>query len=86
MENLLNPAPRLITPAPLTATGPLGLCYHCVIARKSDPARAVSEAITLAPVSVQISDALGQPVGVAIVALPHCNACLAGGTSLLVTG
>jgi hypothetical protein len=79
-----TPSSLTIIP-PLTATGPLGLCYHCVTARKTDPARHVAEAITLAPVAVQIGDALGNVVGVQMVPVPHCIACLGGTGSRLIT-
>lgn len=72
-------------PKPLTATGPLGLCYQCVIARQKDPARPVAQAITLAPSAVQITGAIGQVIGVQMVALPHCQACLTGTSSRLIT-
>lgn len=75
--------PQIAVVPPLVATGPLGLCHPCVTARKTDPARQVAEAITLAPVSVQISDGIGQVIGVAMVALPHCYGCLGGGSKLI---
>ena len=80
-----NTPPGLAIIPPLIATGPLGLCYHCVTARKTDPARHVAEAITLAPVAVQIGDALGNIVGVQMVPVPHCMACLGGTGSRLIT-
>jgi hypothetical protein len=79
-----TPAGLTIIP-PLAATGPLGLCYHCCAARKTDPARTVSEAICLAPVSVNIGDALGNVIGVAMVAVGHCMDCLGGTASRLIT-
>jgi hypothetical protein len=84
--DILTPAPSIYVHPPLTATGPLGLSYQCVVARKTDPARAVAEAITLAPAAVPIGDQLGQVIGVQIVALPHCMACLSGSGSKLITG
>jgi hypothetical protein len=57
----------LHTVPPLIATGPLGLCYHCV-----------GEAITLAPTVVPISDQYGNQIGVQVIALPHCQACMTG--------
>ncbi len=80
MTDFLNPAPAL------TATGPLGLCYQCCTARKTDPATQVAEAITLAPASIQIGNELGQVIGIQMVALPHCLACLGGRESRLITG
>ena len=79
-----TPAGLTIIP-PLIATGPLGLCYHCCTARKTDPARTVNEAITMAPASVQIGDTLGNVIGVQMVALPHCMACLGGTGSRFIT-
>jgi hypothetical protein len=79
-----TPAGLAIIP-PLAVTGPLGLCYHCCAARKTDPARAVSEAVCLAPVSVNIGDALGNVIGVAMVAVGHCMDCLGGTGSRLIT-
>ncbi len=79
MAALIEPAP------PLTAPPGGWLCYHCVTARKQDPARMVNDAITLAPASVQIGDALGNIIGIQMVALPHCMACLGGTGSRLIT-
>jgi len=84
MTGLLKPDPLHIPP-PLVATGPLGLCYQCCTTRAKDPAHQVSEAITLAPTSVQIGDALGNTIGIQIIALPHCMACLSGTGSKLIT-
>jgi hypothetical protein len=91
-------APGLVVPGPLPGTVNLrgapddlavrtGVsCYHCCMAHKTDPARAVAEAVTLAPATVQIGNELGQVIGVQIVALPHCLACLSGGSgSRLIT-
>jgi hypothetical protein len=78
-------SPSIYVHPPLAAAGPLGLCYQCVVARKTDPARVVAEAITLAPTAVPIGDQLGQVIGMQIVALPHCLACLSGTGSRLIT-
>jgi hypothetical protein len=75
----------LEVPPSLTATGPLGLCYQCVTQRIKDPARAVADAVTLAPTSVQIADAIGNVIGIQMVALPHCQACMSGTSSRLIT-
>jgi hypothetical protein len=77
MTEETRPGPVTVVP-PLRAAGPLGLCYQCIMARKADPARQVAEAVTLAPAKIDISDALGNVIGVAFVALPHCQRCLAG--------
>ena len=77
---------RLEIVPPLTAPSAGWLCYHCVTARKQDPARNVADAITLAPTSVQITDMLGNVIGVQMVALPHCYDCLGGTGSRLLTG
>jgi len=88
MTDHLNPAPSLTQPQHLIATGPLGLCYHCVTSHPAHPHKPVPEAITLAPAAVPITDQMGQVIGMQIVALPHCQACATtpgSGSSRLIT-
>jgi hypothetical protein len=85
LTSLPPTAAALEVPPPLTATGPLGCCYQCVTTRQKDPAKQVAQAITLAPTTVQITDAIGNVIGIQIVALPHCQACMSGTSSRLIT-
>ncbi len=85
MTKFLDPEHSIQVVPPLTAPPGGWLCYHCVTARKQDSARVVNEAITLAPVSINISDAVGNVIGIAMVALPHCMPCLGGTGSRLLT-
>lgn len=69
--------PHRLTPRPLKATGPLGLCLLCLSIHKGDPEQPVTEAVTLAPTTIPLAAPNGQLIGVTAVAVPTCEAHLA---------
>ena len=73
-----DPRHGLAVPAPVKASGPLGLCSTCCAARKADPAHPLAEAVTLMPAQVPVTEPGGMVIAVGVVALGQCWEHVAG--------